>query len=73
MRVERINMYISIYHDVDAVNPARMGANVTVSSTTEGQYQTQLEWSTSKHMNMPIMSPPVQDSSGVQKSELRKR
>ena len=72
MRVERINMYISIYHDVDAVNPARMGANVTVSSTTEGQYQTQLEWS-GKQMNMPIMSPPVQDSSGAQKSELRKR
>ena len=72
MRVERINMYISIYHDVDAVNPARMGANVTVSSTNEGQYQTQLEWS-GKQMNMPIMSPPVQDSSGAQKSELRKR
>ena len=72
MRVERINMYISIYHDVDAVNPSKMGANVTVSSTMQGQFQTQMEWS-GKQLSMPILSPPAQDKSCEQKSDLRKR
>jgi len=72
MRVERINMYISIYHDVDAVNPSKMGANVTVSSTMQGQFQTQMEWS-GKQLSMPILSPPAQDKSCAQKSDLRKR
>ena len=72
MRVERINTYISIYHDVDAVSPSRMTANVTANVTAQGQYQTQLEWS-GKQMSMPLLSPPVHDQSGAQKSELRKR
>ena len=33
-------MYISIYQDVDAVNPAKIGAEVSVNSTVDGNYQT---------------------------------
>ena len=42
MRCERVNMYISIYQDVDAVNPAKIGAEVSVNSTVDGNYQTRM-------------------------------
>ena len=35
-------MYISIYQDVDAVNPAKIGAEVSVNSTVDGNYQTRM-------------------------------
>ena len=74
MRVERINMYISIYHDVDAVNPAKMGAEVSVNSTADGNYQTCMEWTGKQFKSMPIFAPdePQNSQQGPQ-AEARKR
>jgi len=73
MRCERVNMYISIYQDIDAVNPAKMGAEVSVNSTAEGNYQTRMEWS-GKQFSMPIFAPNAEeDTYNHQKSELRGR
>ena len=73
MRCERVNMYISIYQDIDAVNPAKMGAEVSVNSTVEGNYQTRMEWS-GKQFSMPIFAPNAEeDTYNNQKSELRRR
>ena len=73
MRVERINMYISIYHDVDAVNPSKMGAEISVNSTMDGNFQTCMQWS-GKQMNMPIFSPSTNErDEQMQKSDLRRR
>ena len=70
MRCERVNMYISIYQDVDAVNPAKIGAEVSVNSTLDGNYQTRMEWS-GKQFSMPIFAPNADEN--LQKSELRRR
>ena len=73
MRVERINMYISIYHDVDAVNPSKMGAEISVNSTMDGNFQTCMQWS-GKQMSMPIFSPSTNErDEQMQKSDLRRR
>jgi len=72
MRVERINLYISIYNDVDAVNPAKMGASVSVNPTSDGNFQTCMEWSGKQFKSMPIFAPE-KSSEPDSNSELRKR
>jgi hypothetical protein len=73
MRVERINTYISIYHDVDSVSPARIGASVTVNSISTGGYETKMEWG-GKQLQMPLLRPPQNDSEQFEhKSVLRHR
>ena len=73
MRVERINMYISIYHDVDAVNPSKMGAEISVNSTADGNFQTCMQWS-GKQLNLPLFSPSTNErDEQMQKSDLRRR
>ena len=66
-------MYISIYQDIDAVNPAKMGAEVSVNSTVDGNYQTCMEWSGKqlKEFSMPIFAPNAEED--TQKSDLRRR
>jgi len=73
MRCERVNMYISIYQDVDAVNPAKIGAEVSVNSTVDGNYQTRMEWTKGKQFSMPIFAPNAEEALNLQKSELRGR
>ena len=73
MRVERINLYISIYHDVDAVNPTKMGAEISVNSTMDGNFQTCMQWS-GKQLNLPLFAPEDSErDKQIQKSDLRRR
>lgn len=59
MRVERINVFISIYQDVDAVNPVKIGADVSVNISPNGNFQTRMEWP-GKQLSMPIFAPDRQ-------------
>ena len=70
MRVERINLFISIYHDVDAVNPAKMGAQVSTVNVDGNCFQTRMEWG-GKQLSMPIFAQPIVEE--VKQPDLRRR
>ena len=70
MRVERINLFISIYHDVDAVNPAKMGAQVSSVNVDGNYFQTRMEWG-GKQLSMPIFAQPIVEE--VKQPDLRRR